>query len=384
MKRSFKWIAAALPLFAAGTALAENKPAPQPAVAKPQAAAVDAQMQQVLDAHKALNPKPLHTLTPKVARKGPSATDAVKAVMKKQDKPTKPDMTNLAKVDGTTIPGPGGDLDVRVYTPAGTGPFPVVVYYHGGGFVIADLDTYDAGPRALAQQASAVVVSVHYRQAPENPYPAAAQDALAAFQYVQQNAAKFNGDPNRIAVAGESAGGNLATGVAMQQQKAGGKQPVFELLVYPFVSTGLDTPSHQANGQGNFLVGNQDLAWFWQNYLGQGWKTVKDPLAVPLQATPEQLKGLPPTMIITAGLDPLKDEGAAYAKKLQEAGVKTELKNYDGVTHEFFGMATVVDISKRAQADAASALKTAFQNSGVGGSGVSGPQRGDTGMKKTP
>ncbi|ADO68541.1 alpha/beta hydrolase [Stigmatella aurantiaca] len=383
MKRSFKWIAAALPMFTAPAALAEEA-APTQTLAPKTQAAVDAQMQQVLDAHKALNPKPLHTLEPKAARKGPSATDAVKAVMKKQGKPTEPDKTKLAKVDDTTLPGPAGDLPVRIYTPEGTGPFPVVVYYHGGGFVIADLDTYDAGPRALAQQTGAVVVSVHYRQAPEHPFPAAAHDAAAAFRYIQQNAAKYNGDPKRVAVAGESAGGNLATGVAMQQKKSGGPVPVFELLVYPFVSTDLNTPSHKANGQGNFLVSNQDLGWFWQNYLGQDWQKNKDPLAVPLQATPAQLKGLPPTMIITAGLDPLKDEGAAYAKKLQAAGVKTELKNYDGVTHEFFGMASVVDTSKRAQADAARALKGAFQDSGIGGSGDAPPERGDTGIKQTP
>ena len=389
MKRSFKWVATVVPMFAATAVLAESPPPPpapmtQPA-AKPQAAAqaVDPQMQQVLDSFQELKPKPVHTLTPKVARKGPSAADAVKAQLKKEGKPTKPDKTGLAKVDDTTIPGPGGKLPVRIYTPEGEGPFPVVVYYHGGGFVIADLDVYDAGPRARAQQAQAVVVSVHYRQAPEHPFPAAADDATAAFRYIQENAAKYKGDPSRVAVAGESAGGNLATVVAMQQKEARRPLPVFELLVYPFVSTDLTTPSHQANGQGNYFVGNQDIAWFWQNYLGNDWKTNKDPLALPSFATVEQLRGLPPTLVITAGLDPLKDEGSAYAKKLQEAGVRTELKNYDGVTHEFFGMGGVVGVAQKAQADAANALKQAFMSPAVGGAGDATMQRGDMGMKKT-
>jgi|SRR6218665_664078 len=378
MQRSFKWLIATLPMFTA-TAVFAQAGAPEKTQA-PARTTVDAQMQQVLDAHEELQPKPPHTVTPAEARKEPSTTDAVKTLMKKQGKSTTPDMAGLAKVDDTTLPGPGGDLPVRIYTPEGKGPFPVLVYYHGGGFVLADLDTYDAGPRALAQQASAVVVSVHYRQAPEHPFPAAVDDATAAFRYIQENAAKYNGDPQRVAVAGESAGGNLAAVVAMRQKRSGGALPVFQLLVYPFLSNNVKTPSHKANGQGNYLIGNQDIAWFWRNYLGDGWKKDKNPEALPIYASTKQLKGLPPAMIITAGLDPLEDDGTAYAKKLELAGVKTELKNYDGVTHEFFGMASVVDTSRQAQADAARALKSAFQNTGVGGSGEM--HRGDWGMKK--
>jgi acetyl esterase len=380
MTRSYTWLIATLPLFTAGAALAQ--PGAPEKTRVPAKTQVDPLMQKVLDAHKALKPKPFHTLTPEQARKGPSATDAVKSLMKKEGKSTTPDKTGLAKVDDTTLPGPGGDIPVRIYTPEGQGPFPVVVYYHGGGFVVADLDTYDAGPRALAQQAKAVVVSVHYRQAPEHPFPAASDDATAAFRYVQENAAKYNGDPRRVAVAGESAGGNLATVVAMQQKEARRVLPVFELLVYPFLSNDVNTPSHKANGQGNYFLGNQDIAWFWNNYLGEGWKTNTDPLALPLLASTDKLRGLPPTLIITAGLDPLKDEGTAYARKLREAGVKTELKNYDGVTHEFFGMGAVVGTAAKAQADAASALKNAFQNVGVGGSGDADLPRGDLDMKK--
>ena len=370
MKRNFKtvrWMVATVPLLTGAVALAEKPMMAPKDTQQAQMKAPDAQMQKVLEAHKSLNPKPPHTVTPEVARKGPSAKDAVTKVLKEENKPTEPE--KLGKVDDVKIPGAAGDLQARVYTPEGTGPFPVLVYFHGGGFVIADLDVYDATPRALAKQANAVVVSVHYRQAPEHPFPAAADDAVAAFRYVRQNAAKYNGDPQRVAVGGESAGGNLATVVAMREKK-GESAPVFQLLVYPFVSNDLSTPSHVANGQGNYLVGNPDLAWFWQNYLGADWKKNKNAEALPIHATPAQLKGVAPAMVITAGLDPLKDEGAAYAKKLQAAGVKTELKNYEGVTHEFFGMAAVVDTAKTAQADAVAALKRAFEKTpSMGGTG---------------
>lgn len=386
MKKAFKragWMVVTLPLvtgtavFAQGTMEKQPLPKTQP---MPDAAAQqpDASMQKVLDAHKTLKPKPFHTLTPAEARKGPTAKDAVMKVLKDEKKPTAPE--KLGKVDDTKIPGPAGDIPVRIYTPEGKGPFPVIVYYHGGGFVVADLDVYDAGPRALAKQANAVVVSVHYRQAPEHPFPAAVDDADAAYRYVHQNAAKYNGDPKRIAVAGESAGGNLATVVAMREKDTAAA-PVFQLLVYPFVSNDLKTPSHVANGQGNYFVGNQDIAWFWKNYLGDGWQTNQNPEALPLYANATQLKGLPPAFIITAGLDPLKDEGEMYGKKLEEAGVKAQVRNYDGVTHEFFGMAPVVGQAAKAQADAAAALKTAFQASpATGGNPMKMPMKDS--MKK--
>jgi acetyl esterase len=337
------------------------------------AAKVDPQMQVILDADTSLKPVPPHTVSPRQARKGVTAKDAVEKTLKDQGKPVTPE--KVARVEDKKLKGPQGDIPVRVYTPDGAGPFPVVVYFHGGGFVLADLDTYDASARALANQAKAVVVSVEYRHAPEHPFPAAADDATAAFQYIQKNAKEFNGDASKVAVAGESAGGNLATVVAMRQKEAGGAQPVFQLLVYPFVSNNVNTPSHQANGQGNYLIGNQDIAWFWGNYLGKDWARNKNPLALPLNATKAQLRGLPPAMVLTAELDPLKDEGQQYAKNLKDAGVKVDVKNYAGVTHEFFGMAPVLDTAKKAQADAGMALRKAFSEAprmqqGMGGSGA--------------
>ncbi len=330
------------------------------------AAAPDAQMQKVLDAHKSFNGKPFHQVEPKEARKGPTATDAVEKVLSDEGKPTTPEP--LAKVEDRRIPGPSKQIDVRVYTPEGKGPFPAIVYWHGGGFVVADLDVYDAAPRALAKQVNAVVISAHYRQAPENKFPASHDDAVAAFNYVAKHPDEFNIDAKRIAVAGESAGANLATSVAMSQAKSKGPAPVFQLLVYPFVSNDMNTPSHASNGQGNYLVGTKDLEWFWKHELGANWKENKTARALPIHAKSSDLKGLPPALVIVAGLDPLLDEGIAYSEKLKAAGVQTELKQYDGVTHEFFGMAPVVDTAKRAQADAAAALKGAFEV-GVGGSG---------------
>ncbi|QSQ28221.1 alpha/beta hydrolase [Pyxidicoccus parkwayensis] len=328
-------------------------------------------MQKVLDAFKALNPKPLHTLKPAEARQQPTPKDAVEAVLKKEGKPTTPE--KVAKVEDRKIQGPGGPLDVRVYTPEGSGPFPAVVYFHGGGFVIANLDVYDASPRALANQAQAVVVSINYRQAPEHRFPASLDDAAASFRYVQSHPSEFNIDPKRVAVAGEGAGGNLATALTMRQKQSKGALPVFQLLVYPLVSNDLSTPSHQANGTGNYLVSNEDLGWFWKNQLGNDWQKSRNPQALPIHASTAQLKGLPPALVIVAGLDPLLDEGQAYADKLKAAGVTVDVKRYDGVTHGFFGMAPVVDKAKQAQSDAGAALKKAFSApttpQGTGGSG---------------
>ncbi|MGZ3460959.1 MAG: alpha/beta hydrolase [Archangium sp.] len=362
----------------AGTALAQGTPPPgatPPPASPPPApgaqAQVDPQMQQVLDALKALNPQTPHTLKPAQARQQPALKEAVSSLLQKQGKPTEPE--KVAKVEDRTIPGPQGNLPLRVYTPEGSGPFPVLVYFHGGGFVLGNLDTHDASARALANQGKAVVVSVQYRQAPEHRFPAALDDATAAFRYIQKNAALFNGDPKRVAVGGESAGGNLATAVALRQKSFGGVEPVFQLLIYPFVSNDLSTPSHQQFGGGQYLVSNDDLAWYWQQYLGGNWRDNRNPQAVPDRATPEQLRGLPPAFIITAGLDPLRDEDQDYANKLRAAGVAVDVRNYDGVTHDFFGLAPVLDKAKQDQADAGQALQRAFSQpppaQGVGGSG---------------
>jgi acetyl esterase len=314
----------------------------------------DPQMQKVLDALASLGGKPITTLSPQEARKQPTPADAVKKVLKEQGKRTAPDAGVTVKE--MTIPGPHGKLPIHVFQPEGKGPFPVMLYYHGGGFVIADTDTYEASPRALANKANAVIVSVDYHRAPERPFPAAANDAFAAYQWVLQHAAQINGDPQRVAVGGESAGGNLAAVVSQMARDKGVTLPVHQLLVYPMAGHDFNTPSYKRNADAKPL-NKPMMEWFYKHYLGKQ-VNANNPYAVPLAA--KSLKNLPPATIITAEIDPLLSEGKTYADRLKQDGVKVTYKEYSGVTHEFFGMAKVVDKAKDAQDLAAQELRQAF------------------------
>ncbi|MDB5790498.1 MAG: lipase [Massilia sp.] len=308
-------------------------------------------MQKVLDAHAALNPKPIETLTPQEARQQPTPADAVKKVLTDMKKSTAPEPGVTVKT--MTIGSGAAGFPVHIYTPEGNGPFPVMVYYHGGGFVIADTKVYDASPRALAKMANAIMVSVDYRQAPENPFPAAPNDAFAAYQWVLEHAREFNGDPTRVAVGGESAGGNLATVVSMMARDKGVALPLHQLLVYPVVNDDMNTASYKRNESAKPL-NKAMMGWFFKHYQGDP----KSPHALPMKA--ESLKGLPPATIIAAEIDPLLSEGKAYADKLKKDGVAVSYKEYKGVTHEFFGMGAVVPKAKEAEQFAADALKKAF------------------------
>lgn len=314
----------------------------------------DAEMKAVLDQLAALGGKPIETLTPAEARKQPSPADAVKSLLQKQGKSTAPEA--VGKVEDKMISGPAGQIHLRVYTPKGTGPFPVLFYIHGGGWVIADLDTYDSSPRALANAAGAVVVSTHYRQAPESKFPAAHDDVFAAYQWTLKQASSLQGDPNKIAVIGESAGGNMAIGVSMMAREKGIKMPLHEVLVYPVAQTGLDTPSYKENANAKPL-NKAMMAWFFKHTLSSPSDAQKPLLAL---TTAANLKGLPPTTIITAQIDPLRSEGKDLADKLKAAGVPVVYRNYDGVTHEFFGMGAVVSKAKDAVSLAADELKKAY------------------------
>lgn len=316
----------------------------------------EAQMQAVLDAHASLKPKPIETLSPQEARKQPSPADGVKALLKQQGKKTAPE--KVADVDNRSIDGPGGKIKIRIYRPEGKGPFPVIVYYHGGGWVIADLDTYDSSPRALANAAQAIVVSSHYRQGPEHKFPAAHEDAFAAYKWALEHATDINGDASRIAVAGESAGGNMAAAVSMMAREQNVKMPIHQLLVYPVADTAMDTESYQENADAKPL-GKAGMQWFAKHAIGAGDKS--NPHLALLRAP--ELQGLPTATIITAQIDPLRSEGLAYAEKLKAAGVAVAYRNYDGVTHEFFGMGAVLDKAKDAVAFAAENLKSAFAKS---------------------
>lgn len=326
----------------------------QGAAATPPPAAPE--MQQVLDQLAKLNPKPLETLSATEARKQPSPADAVKRIALKPGAPS-PRPEPVEKIDDYGIPGAAGEIKVRVYTPKGSGPFPVIVYFHGGGWVIADLDTYDASPRALANAANAVILSAHYRQGPEHKFPAAHQDAFAAYKWALENLKKLNGQPGKIAVSGESAGGNLATAVCLMAREQNVALPVHQLLIYPVTNFAFDTPSYQENAMAKPL-GKAGMQWFFSQAATPA--DAENPFLSPLRA--KDLRGMPPATIITAQIDPLRSEGEAYAKKLQAAGVKTNYRNFDAVTHEFFGMGSVVPQAKEAVQLAAQDLRASFGN----------------------
>ncbi|HUQ73267.1 MAG TPA: alpha/beta hydrolase [Burkholderiales bacterium] len=313
------------------------------------------EMQAVLDELEALGAKPLESLTPQQARTQPTPADAVMALLKKQGKSTEPE--KVGKVEDRKIDGPGGSIPVRIYWPAGgKGPYPVVHYIHGGGWVIADLDVYDASPRALVNAAGAIVVSSHYRQAPEHPFPAAHEDSLAAYQWVLANAESLGGDPKRVAVAGESAGGNMAAAITLMARQKKLPMPVHQLLVYPVADYAFDTPSYEQNENAKPL-GKDAMEWFFEQYLSSE-KDGDNPLISLLHA--KDLRGLPPATVITAEIDPLRSEGEQYAQMLRKAGVKVDYANYPGVTHEFFGMGAVLPDAKRAVKQAADGLKRSF------------------------
>ncbi len=265
----------------------------------------------------------------------------------------------VAKIESRAIPGPAGDIPVRIYTPETSGaaaPLPVLVYFHGGGWVIGNLDTHDGTCRALASGAGCIVVSVDYRLAPENKFPAAPEDCYAATQWVADNAASFGGDGSRLAVGGDSAGGNLSAVVSLMARDRGGPPLRFQLLIYPVTDAARDTVSYRENADGYFLTA-ASMEWFWNHYLPTAYDG-DNPLASPLRAP--SVAGVPPALVITAEFDPLRDEGEDYATRLEGAGVPVRLTRYDGMIHGFFGMGSVLDQARTAVAEASAALRKAF------------------------
>jgi len=316
----------------------------------------DPQMQAVLDQLGELGARPVSQLTPEEARQQPSPADAVEAVLTKQGKSTAP--TPVGKVENRSIDGPGGAIPIRIYWPQGmaegqTSQAPILLYIHGGGWVIANLDTYDSSARALANAADAIVVSTHYRQAPEHPFPAAHEDTYAAYRWVLENADSLGGDRRNVAVAGESAGGNMAAAVALRARDEGIQQPAHQLLVYPVADARVGTTaSEQQNTQAKPL-GTAALSWFYSRYL-RSPDDGRNPYFSILNA---ELTGVAPATVITAQIDPLRSEGQAYAERLRAAGVPVRVRNFEGVTHEFFGMGAVLDDARDAVAFAADGLK---------------------------
>jgi acetyl esterase len=242
-------------------------------------------------------------------------------------------VVHVGSVEDLTIPGPAGDLTARVYRPEQDGAVPTVVLFHGGGWVIGDLDTHDNMARSICRDGEAVVVSVDYRLAPEAPFPAAVEDALAATRWVASHLADFGGD-DRLAVAGDSAGGNLAAVVAQQLRDAGGPALAGQLLVYPAVDVTGEYASRWENAEGYFLD-LPTMAWFMDHYAADA-ALHEDPRISPLRHT--DLSGLPPAVVVTAEYDPLRDEGEAYVEALRAAGVPVEVRRFDGMIHGFFDM----------------------------------------------
>lgn len=266
----------------------------------------------------------------------------------------------VARVENLTVPGPGGQIPVRVYTPSGEGPFPVLVFYHGGGWVICDLDTHDSLCRSLANRASCVVVSVDYRLAPEHKFPAAVEDACAALQWVAHNARRINGDPNRIAAGGDSAGGNLATVVSIMARDQNGPSIKYQLLIYPVTdlsSSDLSVDRDRADG---YFLTAADGEWFCEQYLNCAEDRL-DPRVSPL-LTPD-LSRLPPALVITAEFDVLRDQGEAYAKRLRKAGVSAKCTRYKGMIHGFMTMDGLLDRARDGIEEASAALRAAFRTS---------------------
>jgi acetyl esterase/lipase len=319
-----------------------------------QPAKPNARMQAVLDALSELQAKPIHTLNVPEARTQASAADAARTVQR--DKKISPLPEIKIRTKDIAIPSPNGALPARLYLPEGAGPFPVIVYFHGGGWVLADINTYDATPRALASGTGAIVVSADYRHAPEHKFPAQHEDAWTAYAWTVENIDTLNGDSRRIAVAGESAGGNLAANVAVMARDRKATLPVHQLLVYPIAGNDTNTPSYVENASA-LPLGKADMEWFVERVFKSKDETA-DPRINLVGRT--DLQGLPPATVITAQIDPLRSEGQAYAENLKKAGVEVNAVTFDGVAHEFFGMAKVVAEAKQAVDTANADLKKAF------------------------
>ncbi len=245
----------------------------------------------------------------------------------------------VAAVTNRFIPGPTADLSIRIYHPTGQGPFPALVFFHGSGWVIANLDVTDAPARALANRTGCVIVAVNYQKAPEHKFPVPFDDCYAATAWVAEHTEELGVDPARIGVAGDSAGGNLAAAVALKARDAGGPALAYQLLIYPATNYDLDTPSCLANAEG-YLLQRESMRWFWNHYLADA-RDAENPLACPLRAA--DLSGLPLAFVVTAEFDPLRDDGDRYAEALRAAGVAVTHHRYDGMIHGFFWMAGVLD-----------------------------------------
>jgi acetyl esterase len=305
------------------------------------------QMKAILDQAAASGAKPFHAMTPAEARQG------IAALLE----PFNSAPEKVAKSEKRTIPGPGGQIPVQIYTPEGNAPFPVLVYFHGGGWTVGTIESWDSFCRSLCNASGCVTVSVDYRLAPEHKFPAGPEDCYAATDWVAKNAASIGGDPARVAVGGDSAGGNLAAVAALMARDQDGPALCFQLLIYPAFDPAMSAPSHQEFAQDGYVLSRADMAWFWNHYL-RGPQDEANPYLNPARA--KDLSRLPAALVITAGFDPLRDEGEAYATMLRTAGVPVTSKRYAGLTHGFFNMTSQIEQARVARDEASARLREAL------------------------
>jgi acetyl esterase len=305
---------------------------------------LDPQAAVLLDQMRATGAQPLHTLSVPDARQ---LLEQLRALAGEPE--------DVAHVEDLTVPGLAGDIPVRFYRPAGAAP-PLLVYFHGGGWVLGGLDSHDGTLRTLCNASGCAILAVDYRLAPEHRFPAAVDDCFAAAEWAAANAASLGVDATRLALGGDSAGGNLTAVVSQLARDRGGPAVRFQLLVYPATDAAAETASYRENATGYFLE-LETMRWFYDHYLGpRGDRS--DPRVSPLRAA--DLRGQPAALVITAEFDPLRDEGEAYAHRLREAGVPVTLTRYHGMIHGFFGMGTLLDQASVAVAETATALRAAL------------------------
>jgi acetyl esterase len=301
---------------------------------------LDPQARATLDAVAALGLPPFEQGTPLAARDGLAARRQLTTAPKAE----------VHQVEDRLA----GAVPIRIYRPSARRPLPTLVYFHGGGWVIGSVEVYDGTVRDLANASGCMVVSVEYRLAPEHKFPAAADDAYAATRWVAEHADEIGADPARLAVGGDSAGGNLAAAVALMARDRGGPALAYQLLIYPVTDHAFETPSYHENAQGYGLTRAQ-MIWFSGHYLRTP-ADADDPLASPLRAT--SLRGLPPALVVTAGYDPLRDEAERYAERLAADGVAVRVERYPGLIHGFFGMTATIEAAGAAIRQAGDALRS--------------------------
>ncbi len=307
--------------------------------------ALDPALKALLDSLDPSAETPVEEMTPEAAR----------TTWKEDMLAAAGDPPPVGAVSALSAPGPGGPLAIRLYRPreVGTGALPILVYYHGGGWIRGDLDTHDEICRYLCHYGGVLVTSVDYRLAPEHRFPAPLEDCFAATRWVAENAARLGADPARLAVGGDSAGGNFACAVTLLARDRGGPGIAFQLLIYPATDLAGETESARLYSSGYLL---DSMPFYIASYMGEGDR--KDPLASPLRAP--DLAGLPPAFVLTAGFDPLRDEGEAYAARLGDAGVAVELRRHESMIHGFVSIRGLIPNAESGLRDSAQALRNAF------------------------